>query len=196
MPDYYTGNFYLNQSQMETNAIYIRNYLANRGWTLNAIAGMLGNTQVESSHNPGIWQNLDEGNRNLGFGLVQWTPATKYLDWADANGYVRGSMEGNLQRILWELANGVQYYPTASYPETFREFTQSTKTAYYLGGAFLYNYERPKTPDPVSRGNNATLWYNFLLGTEPPDPPPIDPWPWPPSTEKRGMPPWMYHRGL
>lgn len=42
----YYGNTYnssntLTRSQMELNATYIWNYLGNRGWTMNAVAGML-----------------------------------------------------------------------------------------------------------------------------------------------------------
>lgn len=53
----YWGNTYnssntLTQSQMEINATYIWAYLQNEGWTLNAVAGMLGNMQSESAINP------------------------------------------------------------------------------------------------------------------------------------------------
>lgn len=53
----YWGNTYdssntLTREQMELNATYIYNALINDGWTLNAIAGMLGNMQSESAINP------------------------------------------------------------------------------------------------------------------------------------------------
>ena len=53
----YWGNTYnssnaLNQSQMEVNANYIWKYLKAQGWTKNAVAGILGNMQSESSINP------------------------------------------------------------------------------------------------------------------------------------------------
>ena len=53
----YWGNTYdssntLIQSQMELNASYIWAYLQNKGWTMNAVAGMLGNMQSESAINP------------------------------------------------------------------------------------------------------------------------------------------------
>ena len=49
--DYNSSNA-LNMSQMEINAIYIWRALSSQGWTLNAVAGMLGNMQSESSINP------------------------------------------------------------------------------------------------------------------------------------------------
>ena len=53
----YWGNTYnssntLTMEQMKVNAIYIWNYLREQGWTLNAVAGMLGNMQSESAINP------------------------------------------------------------------------------------------------------------------------------------------------
>ena len=72
---------------MEGNAYEVFSFLSDRGWTTNAIAGILGNMQSESNINPGVWQNLDSGNYILGFGLVQLTPANNYTTLASANGY-------------------------------------------------------------------------------------------------------------
>ena len=125
---------------------------------------MLGNMQAESSINPSIWQNLDEGNTSLGFGLVQWTPATKYLNWCYENDLEPSSMDSNLQRILWEVENKKQWISTSDYPMSFQEFTTSTESPDYLARAFLYNYERPANPKPSVRGNNALNWANVLNG--------------------------------
>lgn len=53
----YWGNTYdssqsLTLEQEKINATYIWNALQAQGWTLNAVAGMLGNMQSESSINP------------------------------------------------------------------------------------------------------------------------------------------------
>ena len=42
----------LTMTQMQVNAQYIYSSLSANGWTLNAICGMLGNMQSESSINP------------------------------------------------------------------------------------------------------------------------------------------------
>lgn len=162
-----SGNRYLTLEEMQNNAKYIYSYLSARGWTLNAIAGMLGNMQTESTINPGIWQNLDEGNTDGGFGLVQWTPATKLINWADGLGEDYTAMDTQLLRIETELISGDQYYPTTSYPETFREFAFSTADPYYLGMAFLANYERPAEPNQPIRGEQAEYWYTYLSGFDP-----------------------------
>ena len=148
-------------SQMQVNAQYILNYLLGKGWTKNAVCGMLGNMQTESTINPAIWQGLNYGNMSGGFGLVQWTPATKYIDWAQARGYDYKTMDSNLKRILYEVAHGIQYYNPSM---TFQEFTQSTDSAYNLGLNFLQYYERPANPDQPIRGEQAQYWFDNLDG--------------------------------
>ena len=185
---YYSGNRYLSDSEMETNARYIYNYLCSRGWSINAVAGMLGNMETESTINPGIWESLDEGDTAQGYGLVQWTPASKYLDWCSEKGLVPSNMDSALQRIEYELENGGQYYPTASYPETFNEFKTSTKSPTYLAMAFLANYERPAEPNQPARGTQAEKWFEFLTG----EPAPDNPTPTPTPSKKKKKLPLMY----
>lgn len=72
-------------------------------------------------------------------------------------------MDSQLQRILYELENGEQYYATSDYNLSFSAFSKSTETAYYLGYAFLHNYECPKNSlQDATRGEQATYWYNNL----------------------------------
>lgn len=158
----YSKNAYLTLEEMTVNAEYILSYLLSRGWTKNAICGMLGNMQSESTINPGIWQNLDEGNTSLGFGLVQWTPATKYLNWADRNGLKRDDITSQLKRILWEVENNEQWINVRNM--TFKEFTKSTKSAYDLAMVFIASYERPANPTQPERGTQAEYWFKTLTG--------------------------------
>lgn len=164
-PDPISGNRYLTMEEMQKNAVYIYWYLGKRGWTLNAIAGMLGNMQTESTINPGLWQNMAV-NVGPAFGLVQWDPYTKYTNWCTANGLDPAAMDSALKRIEWELENHEQYYATSAYPETFAEYKTSTKDPYYLGMAFLANYERPAEPNQPARGEQAEYWYTYLSGID------------------------------
>lgn len=167
-----SGNFYLNEAQMQGNVDYIYHDMTAHGWSVNAIAGMLGNMEKESTINPGIWQGLKEGNMDGGFGLVQWTPASKYINWADETGFADYTDIGpNVSRIYWELENNEQYYRTNAYPLTFSEFKVSTLSPSYLARAFCFNYERPDTPDVASRERYANKWYEYMTGEIPPDPP-------------------------
>lgn len=151
------SNRYLSMGQMAVNAKYIYNYLSAKGWTTNAICGMLGNMQTESTINPGIWQSLKKDNTSGGFGLVQWTPATKYINWANKNDLEIDNMDSQLERILYEVDNNIQW---TNPKMTFKEFTQSTDTAYNLAMLFLKWYEKPAEPNQPKRGTQATNWYN------------------------------------
>ena len=181
------GNYYgslfsesrrLTNSEMQLNANYIRSYLTAEGWTLNAIAGLLGNAQHESALNPGRWQSDNVGSTSSGYGLTQWTPASKYISWCNDTGRVDPSeMDNNLARLIYEVGAGVQYYKTPDYDYNFEEFTHSTKSPYELACAFAFNYERSwtvlygteaeKEVLRQKRGNSANYWYEFLSGENP-----------------------------
>ena len=159
-----SANRYLTRSEMEGNARFISDVFLANGWTMNAVAAMLGNMESESTINPGIYEGLDASSSSNGFGLVQWTPNTKYKTWADANGYGGdyGDIVGQVARILYELREGLQWIPTSEYPLSFVEFTRSTESASYLAQAFLYNYERPASLDQPHRSTQAEEWLTFL----------------------------------
>lgn len=164
----YARNDYQTESQMKVNAQYILNYLRAKGWTKNAVCGMLGNMQSESTISPGRWQDGDAGNMNLGVGLTQWTKATKLYDWAAKNNLYPLDMDTQLKRILFEVTttdpNEIQYTPKSpQYPLTFQQFTKSTQTPYDLACAFLHCYEKPKnSQQDATRGAQATEWFNAL----------------------------------
>ena len=169
----YYGNDYnssnaLTQSQMEVNATYIYKYLSAKGWTKNSIAAILGNMQAESSINPGRWQSdsvLGDSSGH-GYGLVQWTPYTKYTNWCTSNGYSDPSViDVNLTRIIYEVDNNIQWIATSSYPMSFKEFTTSNDSVSSLAKAFVLNYERPADQSTTAlnyRSSLATNWFNFI----------------------------------
>lgn len=161
-----SANRYLTQAEMEGNARVIAAAFLTRGWGINAIAAMLGNMQSESGINPGIYETLDSTSTTNGFGLVQWTPNTKYKAWADANGYAYGDIMAQIARIQYEVDNGLQWISTDAYPMTFEAFTTSTQTPEYLAQAFLYNYERPASLDQPNRSTQARAWYDFIVAEE------------------------------
>jgi hypothetical protein len=167
----YWGNTYdssqsLTLEQMQINARYIWSYLQTQGWTLNAVAGILGNMQSESSINPGRWESDRVGGDPdaHGYGLVQWTPYTKYTNWVTGD---PSTMDNNISRILYEVENNIQWIATSTYNYSFKEFTQSNDTPYNLALAFLANYERPADPNQPIRGTQAEYWYSYLGGLPP-----------------------------
>lgn len=157
---------------MSNNANIIKDYFYDNGWTMNAIAAIVGNMQVESGINPGRWENDDVGNLSGGFGLVQWTPATKLRDWIDLEfgdkDYTNGDRQ--LERIIFELQNGLQYSPAKGFKETFYEWSISNKKPGYLAAAFLCNYERAANTGwgaQISRARIAEKWYQTFTGENP-----------------------------
>ena len=162
-----SGNRYLSLSEMQNNVDILHYFFRSAGWTDNAIAAMLGNMESESTINPGIWEDLDPFVG--GYGLVQWTPYTNYTDWAGDGWQDNGQKE--MERIIYELDNHLQWISTSLYPMSFQEFTTSEKPPAYLAQAFLYNYERPdEKPQPI-RSTRANYWYQYITGQEPPTPP-------------------------
>lgn len=158
-----TGNRYLSMTEMQNNADIMYAFFTDQGWTVNAIAAMFGNMQTESTLNPGIWENLDPFIG--GYGLVQWTSYTKYSEWAGTDWQDNGQKE--MERIIYELENHLQWISTSLYPMTFREFSQSDKPPAYLAQAFLYNYERPAVKPQPARSRQAEYWYEYLAGHPP-----------------------------
>lgn len=158
----------LTVDQTRVNAQYFRNAMTANGWSLNAICAMLGNMQAESGINPGRWQSDNVGNTSAGYGLVQWTPATKYIEWCGNND--PSEMDQNIARILYEVENGLQWIATSAYDLSFKEFSTSNKTVGYLAKSFLLNYERPADQSAsvqALRSSYAESWYTYLTGTAP-----------------------------
>lgn len=101
---------------MNNNAEMVYRYFSelDTPWAGEAIAGMLGNMQAESTINPGLWENGDKNNQEVGFGLVQWTPASKYIEWAK---YTFMSGDTQCRRIEWERANNTQFAALSVLPK-------------------------------------------------------------------------------
>lgn len=165
------GNRYLSESEMQNNSLLIKAYLVSKGWSLNAIAGMLGNMESESTINPGIWQSLNEGNMSGGFGLVQWTPATNFTTWATSNGYAIDDGEAQLKWIDEYTTSFGQWIATESYPITFEDFKTSSETPEYLASAFLKNFERAGVEVEEERRSQASKWYSYISNNSTPETP-------------------------
>lgn len=171
-------NGYLTQAEMEGNAQEVWTFFRSRGWSENATAAMLGNMQSESGINPGIWENLT--SYTGGYGLTQWTPYTKYSQYAGGGWQNNG--EAQCQRIAYEAENGMQWFrnpaaPIVNPPISFAEFTTSNLDVYTLANYFLWFYEHPANPNQPNRGTQAAAWLALFTGqTVPANPtPPDDP---------------------
>ena len=172
-----SGNYYLSTSEMEENAQNVAKYGKIHGWTKIATAAILGNMQAESGINPGIWENLLAFQG--GYGLVQWTPYTKYSVWATGEGYVwADNGDAELERISYEAANNLQWFTNAELgitpPETFAQYLTDTSLDLQTATNYwLWFYEHPADPGPATQATRysyAQNWYNFITWYE------IPPW--------------------
>lgn len=156
------NNYSYNQTQIN-NATYIYNYLIEKHWTLNAIAGLIGNIVSESSLYSDIW----EGGIGPGYGLVQWTPANKLINWCKSNGLDYRTISAQCARIDYEMKNKIQFIPSNMYSMNSIEYINSTDSPYKLALVFLANYERPYNPNQPQRGSQAQYWYNYFNNLNP-----------------------------
>lgn len=178
----------LTAEQKDANALYIRDYCADKypDWTANAIAAMCGNFAHEGVMNPAQWQYGMDKSPDSGYGIGQWTPSTKILDFLASEGYPSYSMPGEIERIAWEAANNQQWISTSSYPMSMEEFLVSEDAPAELASAWLYDWERPGDPGATEglRQADADYYYELFGGTPPK----------PPKKSKSGLRPCFYHR--
>ena len=153
------------EASKQQNVTMIANYFRAHGWTDNAIAALCGNMEIESYLNPGQFELNKNYNPEFGFGLVQWTPYTKFTTWAGSDW--RTNYDKQVQRIQYEMDHGLQWIPVSAYNYmTFYQFSRSTQTPEYLVMAFEYSYERG-TPFTSQREAAARKWYEYLGGVPP-----------------------------
>jgi len=160
--DLYCSNEYLSQAHMLINARYVRNSLIEEKWSKNAVYGILGNMETESNVNAEFWQREAS---DPGFGLVQWTSATKLTNWANSKGLNPNDIDTQLKRILHEVdtnADDAWQSWRHSSAMSFKEFTKSTDTPEYLAEIFLYCYERPSDKPQPKRGKQARKWHDIM----------------------------------
>lgn len=174
-------NIYQPGDYQKHNMVKIYNYFSAYGWTLNAIAGMIGNIMVESSCNPGCaestsvdWDNPSTIlSTSKGLGLTQWTPARKYYNWAIDNNLDPLQGDSQCARIEYERENNKQWSLDNLGHHTWEQFVTSTESPETLARVFLWAYERPQKPDVSQRQRNARWVYDYLsnISPDPPEPP-------------------------
>lgn len=159
-------NTILTQDQMKNNVQIINVDLTQAGWTINAIAGVLGNFERESWINPSVWQNFTIADEN-GYGLAQWTPSTKYSQWAGSGWDTDHDKQLSYLKFTMTDPNDHNYIETSQYPYSKTEYVNLTLTPEEMASIFLYNYERAGEPYEDERRRNARKWYEYLGGLPP-----------------------------
>lgn len=158
------------QEQLE-NMVMITAYMRNHTAASNAcIAGIIGNMVRESTLNPNLWEN-GIGATSGGYGLVQWTPATKYFnssycpsDYAtNANSNGDGQMECLIYGIehTWNQPGGEWAPSYGGYSYTYEQFYALTDPEEACK-AFLNQYERAGVAALDDRLTAAVWVYNNM----------------------------------
>jgi hypothetical protein len=143
-------------------AAEIYKFFKGKGWSKNAICGLLGNIEVETAYtfNPDIHAYNGDG----GYGLLQWTPGSKLRDWAQNHGLNFKTINTQCRRIQYEYENGIQYYTSNYCSLTFRQYIKSNNSPASLAECFMHNYERPNLnyANIPTRRQKATDWCNYF----------------------------------
>lgn len=163
-----TANLCGNNEKAINNATVILNYFKSQGWSVNAIAGLCGNIQQESTFNPAL---IEIGG--TGHGLVQWTPPTDLYNVLDVlygshDDWYDGHKQLSVIFAEFQQSSGIknwgiepQWYSTSAYPLSWKEWSVSTQDAGYLALAFQANYERPASLHQ-ERAGYARAWFDYF----------------------------------
>jgi surface antigen len=174
----------LKTHEKEINALMFYNYFKSY-MSLEAIAGILGNIELESELNPGQIEGDSQYNegwsvKRKGHGLIQWTggnnQSNPLLDWNDGtpdgedpeigNHWANGDFQ--CYRIKCEGEGkkeaGGTFYPNhkEGYTYSWKEF-RKLKDVREATLAYLHERERAGVEKEETRVTNAKKWYKFLL---------------------------------
>ena len=145
---------WLTEEQSLENAQLVVNHFVDTDWTRESLAAMIGNMRRESSINPNMYEYGYDWEEDRGYGLVQWTPRSKYWDWAVANNLAPEDGDSQLARIDYEVDNNIQWIANGhalryglsdKYDFSFADFRTNAHglTVEALTEAFMWNYEGP-----------------------------------------------------
>jgi len=143
---------WLSEKQSLENAQKVVDFLYTdkKDWSKESICALIGNMRHESSLNPNMYEYGYDWGADRGFGLVQWTPRSKYWNWGSSKGYSESQLrngDAQLARIDFEVDNNIQWIPKSSNFNglTFKEFRTNSRglSVEDLTESFTWGYERP-----------------------------------------------------
>lgn len=181
-----TASQMLTEEEAKNNVLEVWNMLGSGTadgvtWSEEAVSAACGNMWYESHVNPGQWELGHLNDFTRGFGLGQWTPASKLVNWAATHG---GNYQDGDTQIRMLATESGQWHPSTrpsapSYnpPITWDEFKVSTLDVETLAFYYLVYWEdppeseiKPGSPSYNSRVEHAKTYYELITG-KPPKPP-------------------------
>lgn len=146
------SQFGLSQDEKDENASRIYTFFTKKGWTKEAICGMLGNMDVESRMNPRA-----ENQGTDSYGLVQWHPSSKLTNWA-----ISESLDWELgitqcKRIAYEELLNLQWASWSTYTFSYwaREMVDTVEN---MANIFMTHYE-VADPGTLAERQEWALYY-------------------------------------
>ena len=144
----------LSESESLNNAQEVLNHFSGTDWKKEPLCALCGNMRHESFLNPDMSELAYNWADNRGYGLVQWTPRTKYWDWAVGRGLEPRSGDSQLARIDYEVENNIQWIANGhqvrygngtKYNFSFTDFRTNVLglNVDQLTESFMWNYEGP-----------------------------------------------------
>lgn len=158
---------WLSEDESLNNAQLVANHFSGT-WSPQSISALCGNMRHESSINPDMYEYGYDWSEDRGYGLVQWTPRSKYWDWATSQGLDPRNGDSQLSRIDYEVEQNIQWIPTAEFNYmTFVEFRENTGnwSVDYLTEAFTWCYERPNQQAGEDSMPSRQSFANLCLST-------------------------------
>ena len=145
---------WLTEAQSLENAQLIANHFNGSDWSKEAVSALVGNMRHESSVNPNMYEYGYDWADDRGFGLVQWTPRSKYWNWAEGRNLPPREGDSQLARIDYEVDNNIQWVSNGhanrygysdKYDFSFSAFRTNAQSlsVEQLTEAFMWNYEGP-----------------------------------------------------
>ena len=159
---------WLSESQSLENAQLIANHFKGSDWTKESISALVGNMRHESSVNPNMYEYGYDWADDRGFGLVQWTPRSKYWDWAVARNLPPREGDSQLARLDYEVDNNIQWIAVDRVEGlTFEEFRRNARgwSVDKLTESFTWGYERPLESAGVASLPERKAFANLVYNT-------------------------------
>lgn len=150
-------------SKQEHNATKVYNYFVGLGWSRSAIAGIIGNMQLESWLSPALVEGTHRSQAPNGAANLSDVPNSAMLSFYDRNGSGYG-----LGLVQWD-----GYTSTAPAGQKLVSFAERYGLTWYDGDTQLYRIQREYETNiqwsPATINGTRWTWSNFVTNTETPE---------------------------
>jgi hypothetical protein len=140
---------------MKKNALAIACILKDNKWSLQAIAGLLAVMQQRSKIDPAAQ------NGSL-YGLFLQKKDESMNAWMEQNGLEYESGAAQIERLMHEMKNGLNWKKAEAYPITFKEYAALEFKPGYAAQSFYANYIDEPIENAEELSQNALVWHNYL----------------------------------